>query len=199
MQKHLIVFGAVLIATLGLAHPADAVVNTISPVMTDPVTGYKYQLLSQADWTDSEAAAVALGGQLPTIANQEQQNFVFNSFGAYGGTQRILWTGLYDPTQDSQGGHANNFVWVSGAPITYTDWDAGEPNNAGGEYWVAMYYPNFNTPGSWNDWSNRTADPVGIQFDGVVQFAPVPEPASALLAGPLLMLGLKRRSRASAR
>jgi hypothetical protein len=157
---------------------SSGAVTTISPKVEDPLTGKIYQLLSNANWTDSEAAAQALGGHLATISSAEEQNFVFSIFGGYGGSQRILWTGLYDPSQDATGTHANNFVWSSGAPIIYTNWDAGEPNNAGSEYYVAMYYPNYHNPGSWNDWSNRTADPIGIPFYGVVQF--VPEPSTGL-------------------
>ena len=175
---------------------AAASVTPISPVVEDPVTGIQYQLLSNANWTDSQAEAKALGGNLVTISSQEQQNFVFDVFGGYGGVQRILWTGLYDPTQDQNGGtHASNFVWVSGAPVTYTNWDVGEPNDtSSAEFWVSMYYPNYHNPGSWNDWSNRTADPIGIPFYGVVQFAPAPEPLSvALFAITVPMLLLKRR------
>jgi len=170
-----------LLVGLVLNSPVTAAVTPISPIVEDPITGHEYQLLSNADWTDSEAEAKALGGDLVTIASAEEQNFVFSVFGGYGGSQRILWTGLYDPSQDATGTHATNFVWASGAPITYTNWDAGEPNNAGNEFYVAMYYPNYHNPGSWNDWSNRTADPIGIPFYGVVEF--VPEPASICVLG----------------
>jgi hypothetical protein len=166
----------------------------ISPIISDPATGDSYQLLSNADWTDSEAAAVALGGHLATIHSQETQNFIFDVFGGYGGAQHLLWIGLYDPTQQIDSSNpAADYVWVDGSPVTYANWDAGEPNNAGGvEFWAAMYYPNYHNPGSWNDWSNRTVDPIGIPFNGVVEF--VPEPPAGTLAscaaaslGPLLL------------
>src|SRR5690349_9127353 len=69
----------------------------ISPIIQDPASGHRYQLLGNANWTESEAEARSLGGDLATIANQEEQTFVFNTFGNYGGVQRILWTGLNDP------------------------------------------------------------------------------------------------------
>jgi Lectin C-type domain len=170
-----------------------AIVTSISPVVEDPVTGNQYQLLSNADWADSEAEAESLNGHLATISTPEEQNFVFDVFGGYGGVQRILWIGLYDPTQDLDGGtHADNFVWVSGAPVTYTNWDAGEPNDSNDqEFWTAIYYPNYDNPGSWNDWSEVTTDPIGIPFFGVVQF--IPEPASALTMGCAAALFLLRR------
>jgi hypothetical protein len=183
-----------LLAIFILPSVDRAAVAPISPVVKDPITGFEYQLLSNADWTDSQAEAIVLGGNLVTINNSEQQLFVSEVFGGFGGTQRILWTGLHDPSQDTGGGtHASNFVWVSGSPVTYTNWDVGEPNDAGtGEFYTAMYYPGFHNPGSWNDWSNVTLDPIGIEFDGVVQF--VPEPTGTLLAAALFgLISLRRR------
>jgi len=172
---HSVISASVSLASLFVSSISSAAaVVPISPIIQDPVTGLEYQLLSNAGWTDSEAEAQLLGGNLATISNQEQQKFVFGTFGGYSGKQRILWTGLYDPTQDKNGApHVSDFVWVSGAPVTYTNWDAGEPNDVGGvEFYVAMYYPNYHNPGSWNDWSNRTADPIGVPFHGVVEFLP---------------------------
>jgi hypothetical protein len=179
---------------LGFASSADAAVVPISPLVEDPVTGDEYQLLSNADWTDSEAEAQSLGGYLATIEDQEQQDFVFDVFGGYQGIQRILWIGFYDPTQDANGGtHADNFVWASGAPVTYTNWNAGEPNDTNNaEFWTAMYYPSSSNPGSWNDWDNRTTDPIGIPFYGVVQFVPEPASIGSLLLGAA-MIAFRRR------
>ncbi|HEY4308833.1 MAG TPA: lectin-like protein [Pirellulales bacterium] len=161
---------------------ASAAVLPISPIITDPASGHRFQLLSNATWADSEAEAVALGGHLATIDSQETQDFVLSTFGAYSGFQHILWIGLYDPTQQTNPTDpAANYVWVDGSPITYTNWDPGEPNNAfGTEFWVAMYYPNYHNPGAWNDWSVQKTDPIGIPFYGVVQY--VPEPSTLLLA-----------------
>jgi hypothetical protein len=200
MFKSVTVFFALpAIIYCNAAQRSSAGVIPISPVISDPSTGHSYQLLSNANWADSEAEAEALGGHLATIGNQEQQNFVLDVFGGYGGQQHLLWIGLYDPTQQiNTADPAANYVWVSGAPITYTNWDSGEPNNAfGTEFWVAMYYPNFHNPGGWNDWSNQTLDPIGIPFNGVVEF--VPEPASMTIAAVLVCGGWMtcRRCRSS--
>lgn len=183
-------------ATFFLFANVTAAVTTLSPVIVDPATGYEYQLLSQSDWSAALLEAVDLGGNLATVQDAEQQNFIFNTFGDYSGDQRNLWIGLFDPTQDKDGGtHAGNFVWASGAPVTYTNWDVGEPNDANGdEFYTAMYYPEYHNPGSWNDWSGSIdADPAGIQLDGIVQFN-LPEP-SCLMAGAGLLLLARRRNR----
>jgi hypothetical protein len=190
--------GVILVSAsfaMGAASRVQAAVTPISPVVQDPVTGRKYQLLSQADWMDSEAEAQALSGTLATINNQEEQNFVFDTFGGYGGTQRILWIGLYDPSQDANGGsHASNFVWADGEPVTYTNWDVGEPNDSSGdEFYAAMYYPNYHNPGSWNDWDVRDADPIGIPFFGVAQFVPEPGTGTLVLMAAGAMLLARRR------
>jgi hypothetical protein len=167
-------------------------VTPISPLVEDPATGTSYRLLSNADWPDSEAEADLLGGHLATISNQEQQDWVFDVFGGYGGVQRMLWIGFYDPSQDQNGGsHASNFVWVSGSPVTYTNWNAGEPNDKNGkEFSTAMFYPSNSNAGKWNDWNpNTVLDPIGIPFHGVVEFASVPEPSAfSLLA--VFMIGM---------
>jgi hypothetical protein len=190
--------GLCALAMLLTGSAARAAVVTLTAPVTDPATGARYQLLSNANWTDSEAAAEALGGHLATTANAEQQNFVFSTFGALGGVQRILWIGLSDPSQDANGGaHASNFKWADGQPVTYTNWDIGEPNLATStEFYAAMYYPQFRNPGSWNDWDNRTADPIGIGFYGVVQ---LPEPTTTTAFGAMLLVPLARRRRSRAR
>jgi hypothetical protein len=158
----------IVLSAFTTALPAAAAVVTLTSPITDPVSGLRYQLLSNGNWTDSEAAAEALGGHLATIANAEQQNFVASTFGSFSGIQRILWIGLNDPTQDATGTHVNNFVWADGKPIAYTNWDTGEPNAVSNvEFYVAMYYPNYHNPGSWNDWSNRTTDRAALGFMGL--------------------------------
>ena len=155
-----------------------------SPVI-NAANGHTYQLLTTQTWAASEAEAVALGGHLASIADAQEQKFVFNAFGNFGGQDRLLWIGFNDIAAEG------TFGWTDGSPVTFTNWDVGEPNSVGNnEDFVALYYPGFRNPGSWNDWDDRTADPIGVPFNGVVEF-PVPEPtglaALGLAAGTLLV------------
>ena len=77
--------------------------------------------------------------------------------------QRLLWIGLSDRDKKF------HFSWSSGESVSYTTWAQGEPNNAGhGEDYVAIYYPNHRQANEWNDWGDRTVDPIGLPMDGVV-------------------------------
>lgn len=188
LVKNLVGMMMAIAMVLAGAERAAAVILPLSPLIDNPANGHRYQLLSPATWEESQAAAELLGGNLATIRNQEEQDFVFNTFGGFAGTQHLLWIGLYNPTL-TPGGGEEDFVWVDGSPVTYTNWDLNEPNNAlGTEFWVAMYYPNYHNPGSWNDWSNQYFDPIGVPICGVVEI--VPEPASLLLAATGLLPGV---------
>jgi hypothetical protein len=141
--------------------------NALTPLLRNPANGHEYYLLDSANWTDSETAAKQWGGHLATIRNQAEQDWILSTYGAYGGQQRLLWIGFNDIDE------VLVFEWASGEPVTFLNWANGEPNNASGdERFVALYYPNFNQPGAWNDWNARTTDPIGLPFNGVVEFIP---------------------------
>jgi Lectin C-type domain len=189
--------------------PATARAGTILGPIHDPNTGDSLYLLNQDTWTDSESQALAMDGQLVKINSAVDNTFIYNTFTA-GGTRNV-WIGLYDPTQDSEGGsHASNFVWVDGATVAYTNWALGEPNDAGAngvpEYFGMMWgnssdiatFPSLRTPGTWNDIANSGIYPLPFGAPvsgayGVVEIANVPEPASVSLS--ILGAGLLIRRR----
>jgi Lectin C-type domain len=163
MKKTL--FGWLLLIT------AATQARPLSPPMVNPDNHHSYLLLDKASWKDSEAEAVALGGHLATIRNQAEEDWIFHTFGGYGGEQHLLWIGLNDTAKKF------HFSWSSGESASYTDWAQGEPNNAGphGEDYVAIYYPNHSQRNQWNDWNDRTEDPIGLPMNGVVEIIPVGE------------------------
>jgi hypothetical protein len=115
-----------------------------------------------------------MGGDLATIRNQDEQDFILNAFANYGGIAHYLWIGLYDGDQaqnaSDPAARRNEFSWVSGEPVTYTQWTDGEPNNFNnaGEFWGQLY-----PSGTWNDLSDIEswgANPL----NGVVELVPNP-------------------------
>src|SRR6185295_10315923 len=93
------------------------------------------------NWTDAESQAVALGGHLATINDTAENEWVRSNVLLCSGDRRG-WIGFTD--QDSEG----DFVWISGQNPGYTNWNSGEPNNAGG---VENYTEMFGSNGLWND------------------------------------------------
>jgi hypothetical protein len=139
----------------------------LTPPIVNSGNHHLYLLLDTATWEESEAEAIALGGHLATIRNQAEEDWIFHTFGSYGDKQHLLWIGLSDTAKKF------HFSWSSGESSSFTDWARGEPNNAGrGEDFVAIYYPNHSQGGKWNDWNDRTEDPIGLPMNGVVEIIP---------------------------
>ena len=105
-------------------------------------TGNYYTLTSiPGAWTASQAAAAAYGGNLVTINNQAENDWLLSTFGG-----NEYWIGLYQT--DKQDEPAGHWAWVNGEPLTYTNWAGGEPLNWSGNEEVA--FMNWDA-GLWND------------------------------------------------
>ncbi len=104
--------------------------RTVGGPILDADNGHFYFLLSQGTWTASQFDATTLGGNLATIRNVMEHYWVYDIFGDYDGVSRHLWIGLNDLS------HPFQFIWASGAPVTYTNWAPGERDDAGGEEYL---------------------------------------------------------------
>jgi Lectin C-type domain len=146
--------------------------------MTNPSNNFEYYLLAANTWTNSQAEAVSMGGNLATVTDASVNAWILNTFSPL--VDSSLWIGFYDPDiGDTPGAqHEADFIWASGAPITYTNWAPGEPNDGaggfGGEYYTVMYpsLPGTNGPaGTWNDENNSASGTIAF---GVVEVVPEP-------------------------
>jgi hypothetical protein len=116
--------------------------------LTDPSTGIRYVATTATTWTASQALAVALGGNLVSIRDQAEQDFVRSNFGNLGGVDRRIWIGFNDAAAEG------SFAWSDGTPAKYTNWNPGEPNNSGG---VEDYAELLGSNGRWNDLNDAGA------------------------------------------
>jgi hypothetical protein len=137
----------------------------------NPVTGHWYDKVN-GNWFTAENSAILLGGHLVTINDEAEQQWLITNFGG----NTLYWIGFTD--RDNEG----TWVWVSGEPVTYTNWAPSEPNNyLGNEDWAVM---NWGNNGKWND---LRADGCNV---GIAEWAPVssvPEPSTMLLLGSALI------------
>jgi hypothetical protein len=132
---------------------------TVEKTVVNPANGHTYHQLAGSSWTDAEGAAVQLGGHLVTIVDQAEHDWIVQNFHNFQGLDIDLWTGLNDVAAEG------SFAWSSGAPVTFTNWDTGEPNNANGiEDFCAL---RKNNPlALWNDLADAPtgfhANPHGL-------------------------------------
>ncbi len=145
-------------------HVASA--STISPAYVNPANGHRYVLLNANTWTASENEAVALGGHLATVRSAAEEDWIFNTFGRHDGQARLLWIGLNDQMVSGK------FTWSSAEPVGFTAWAPGEPNLAASEHFAAIFYPGHSAQNRWNNWGDRSTDPIGLPINGVVELGP---------------------------
>jgi Ca2+-binding RTX toxin-like protein len=134
------------VSNLSLSNRASDLFG-LGTVVFSPTTQHYYALTSPTTWRNAQSEAVEFGGHLVTINDVNEQNFILQSFG----NRQDLWIGLNDVKQEGK------FEWINGEAVTYTNFNAGEPNNAlGKENYVHLHREAYNvTNGKWNDLDER--------------------------------------------
>lgn len=147
--------------------------------------GHKYGITNgTGTWADLEAQAQIYGGHLVTINNAAENAWLVSTF-----NQNSLFIGLYQPAGSTE--PAGGWSWISGEAVTYTNWEAGQPDGFMPEDNYAMMNVQ-NMTGQWHD-VGPTGWPVGGSYRGIVEVV-VPEPASMLLILAGAAIGMRRRS-----
>ena len=143
--------------------------------IVNPINGHTYYRLSNSNWSQAEAAAIGLGGHLVSISDAAENSFVLNTFANAPGSGPV-WLGLTD--QASEG----SFAYTNGDEFGYSNWESGEPNNAGGnEHYVAMYSGN----GRWVDVADLINPPGIGQVYGVIELSTTQPPFELKAAYPV--------------
>ncbi|CAK0765156.1 C-type lectin domain-containing protein [Gammaproteobacteria bacterium] len=130
-------------AILGFASAAQA----DSAKLVNPANNHAYQRFDTSlNWTAAKDACAGLGGYLATITSQAEQDWVIANLNPAGVN---TWLGGSDAAQEG------TWTWVTGEPWNYSNWNTGEPNNAGyggGENYLHIV---AGTGGHWNDVSEN--------------------------------------------
>lgn len=110
-----------------------------------------YRSTGSMTWTNARQACLNMGGHLVTVTSPAENNFIFNLW-------PNGWIGLTDEVVEGQ------WRWVTGEPFSWSNWNGGEPNNAGNEDYI-----QFVGGGKWNDLPNVSL-PYVLEFDYIVTF-----------------------------
>ncbi|MDY7108502.1 MAG: FG-GAP-like repeat-containing protein [Planctomycetota bacterium] len=112
----------------------------------NPSNNHTYYLIDeQLHAPDAEDRAIDRGGHLVTINDEEENDWIVATFG---GTD-LFWIGLTD--SEDYGGHESDvWVWMSGEPVSYLNWDTGEPNEGQDGDFVIINH-DVSGPGVWSD------------------------------------------------
>ncbi|XP_039671319.1 collectin-12-like isoform X2 [Perca fluviatilis] len=81
------------------------------------------------------------GGNLASIHSDAEHKFIRNYIKQVTGSYRHSWIGGTDAVKEF------TWLWTDGSNFDYTSWNAGEPNNLGGENCLEMNWGGEN----WND------------------------------------------------
>jgi Ca2+-binding RTX toxin-like protein len=111
--------------------------------------GNTYLLSNFGSIEQAQTQAQSLGGNLVTINDGNEQNWLFNTFLfiTFDG-EELLWIGLTDQDQEADA-DGNKFTWINGDSSTYGNWNLGEPNGGEVENYVVMDLMNWR--GEWSD------------------------------------------------
>jgi hypothetical protein len=159
-----------------------------SPPVYNPVTGHWYQAVAvpaKLTWEEAHRAAQRLSlhgqpGHLVSITSAAENQFLLDRLSE--ATEGHWFIGGYqDERATDYREPAGGWRWVTGEPFVYTNWQSGEPNNAGGDE-DRLHILNH---GRWNDLGGSG----GYLYGGyIVEYeAPLPQPppSPAPAGGPV--------------
>jgi len=125
--------------------------------------GHRYfEAQNQTTWPVARANALLLGGNLATVNDAGENNFIQSQLSGVDG-----WLGYNDEETDDV------FVWESGELSTYTNWRNGEPNNSGGNEKFARI---LQSSGQWTNRNPQYLSKAIVEFNcGVAQGQQAPQ------------------------
>lgn len=121
----------------------DDATTDFSDVFTAPDgTKHRYRIFKGVHtWVEAKFFCELMGGHLATITSHDENEFVY--WFMRGNNFLTAYFGLSDEER------VGNWIWVTGEPVEYTNWNRGEPSRSGKERYGMYLY--LHEKGTWND------------------------------------------------
>jgi len=161
------------------AAAASAQAQIVAGPISNPANGHHYFVIRIANYQDYSLAAQNIGGYPVVINNATENTWIHqNLMPLVPTTFDYAYIGLTDE------GIEGDWRWVAGVTDTFTNWNAGEPNNGNNEDYATMR----RMLGNWNDlpapvqgnplpYAFVEANPIGSEPTGI-QHGPICDPAT---------------------
>lgn len=165
---------AVVVAAASLSHA-----QILQGPVHNPVNGSRYFVIEAADWHAARVFARSIGGDLATVNDAYENQWIGDTFSA-GGTRK-LFIGLSDADNEGQ------FAWSDASSAGYRNWAANEPRM---DDYVTMQ------PTIGYRWEMRRADYTNmavVEVTGPVHvpgdYATIAEAINGVQAGATILVG----------
>ncbi|MFK8183324.1 MAG: LamG-like jellyroll fold domain-containing protein [Phormidesmis sp.] len=134
-----------------------------SSANTFEYNGSTYLLTSDTmTWTEAQAEAESLGGNLVTVNDEQEREWLNRTFD----WDDRLWIGLSDAAQEG------TWQWASGEDTDYTHWTPGQPDNNSDQDYAVMNWEDGKWADAWNDgeyrWNGTSWDWEG-NYRGIIE------------------------------
>lgn len=156
----------------------------VSQIKQNPANGHYYERVTMpgnapaASNAAQSRSVYGVAGHLVTLTSAAENQWVLDNLD--GDYLRGHWLGGYQPFGSPE--PAGNWRWVTGEPWSYSNWNPGEPNNAGGnEDWLEYWFSG--TLGGWNDVASTSVS----RTSGTGYVVEYPVPAPVTLSGTVVL------------
>lgn len=127
--------------------PIPTATATADPRILNPDNQHKYLYVQiEKKWHEARDYCTLLGSHLVTIQDATENKYIYQF------TSGNTWLGATDEIEEGR------WIWVSGEPWKYTNWEEGEPNNLApvpNEDYLE-FWPGYTTRLiKWNDSGDR--------------------------------------------
>ena len=170
-------FAPAVAASIAVASQAHAQAAAVQWRIEDGGNGHWYQgRTTRVNWQSASDQATAVGGHLATCTSAAENQFVRmirDSQCLYGGA----WIGMrsFSPPLQPIG----DWRWVTGEPVSWSNWYPGEPNGADQSGAVARVVELCCYGDRWGDWNEDFLLPFVIEWsadcngDGVTDYGQI--------------------------